>query len=223
MRKLFSTTYLAFAAALLAASCRSTQATYQFTPSPLEVQVVEGEGQPSIARVLVSVTGAEREGKRQSGLPELIVRLRIENQSAEAIHFDPSRSSLLGSDLAEFGAAKTEPAGVISILAGNSKSVLVRYPFPQDGSLEAPLLTGVNLRLELDIYGGVKGTHSVELSASLDRVNQRDGYDDRNGLNWGLGYRGYYGGGYPRSYNGSYRGGFGRSRFGFGRSSYGCW
>ncbi len=219
MRKLFSLTCLTVAAALSTVSCRSTQVTYQFTPSPLEVLVSQGEDQPSVARVLVGIPGAEREGNRSSGRPELVVRLRIENQSADAIHFDPSRSSLLGSDLAEFGAAKADPAGVTSISAGQSKSMLVRYPFPQNGSLDAPLLTGVNLRLELDVDGGPTGTQSVEVSASLERVDQLGLYNARDRVNWGLGYRGGWGPGF-----GTFGGGFGRGwGWGFGNSFYGCW
>jgi hypothetical protein len=216
MRKLFSTTSWAVATALLAVSCRSTQTAYQFTPSPLEVLVSQGEDQPSVARVLVGIPGAQREGNRRSGRPELVVQVRIENQSADDIRFDPSRSQLLGSDLAEFGAAKPQPSGVTSISAGETKSVLVRYPFPQDGSLDAPLLTGVNLRLELDIEGGPSGPESVEVSASLERVDSFARVRGRNNVNWGLGYRGGWGYGLGRF------GGRGIG-FGFGNSFYGCW
>ena len=218
MRKFFSLTSWAVAASLLAVSCRSTQTAYQFTPSPLEVLVTQGEDQPSLARVLVGIPGAQREGNRSSGRPELVVRVRIENQSDDAIYFDPARSSLLGSDLAEFGRAKAEPAGITSIEAGATESVLVRYPFPQDGSLEAPLLTGVNLRMELDIDGGAQGSQSFELSASLERVPLDTGYNNRNRAYWGLGYGGAFGFAGRRGF----RRGFGRG-FGFGGSYYGCW
>ena len=182
----------------------------------------QGEDQPSVARVLVGIPGAEREGRRQGGRPELIVRVRIENQSADAIHFDPSRSSLLGSDLAEFGAAKPEPAGITSVAAGQAKSVLVRYPFPQNGSLDAPLLTGVNLRLELDIDGGPAGTQAVEVSASLDRVNQSSARNARNRTNWGLGYRGGWGPGAFGAVGSGFAPAWGWG-WGFGSSFNGCW
>lgn len=219
MRKLFSLTSWTVAAALLAVSCRSTQLAYQFTPSPLEVLVTEGEDTPSLARVLVGIPGAVREGGRQSGRPELVVRVRIENESSRAIDFDPARSSLLGSDLAEFGAAKAEPAGVTSVQGGETKSIQLHYPFPQNGSLEAPLLRGVNLRMELDLAGGQNGADTVELSASLERVDGVATYNSRYSANWGLGYGGRRGAGFGGF---GYRGGLGYG-YGFGGSYFGCW
>ena len=42
--------------------------------------------------------------------------------------------------------------------------MLLRFPFPRDGSLDAPLLTGVNLQFELGREAG-----DLELSVSLER------------------------------------------------------
>ncbi|QDV06196.1 hypothetical protein Poly30_17030 [Planctomycetes bacterium Poly30] len=212
MRNFFPTSLFALATVLLATSCRSTSTSYQFTPSPLEVLVTQSDDEPALARVLVGIPGAEREGGRSSGIPELLVRIRIENQSENGIRFDPARSTLLGSDLAQFGPARSEPAGVLEIPAGRTESLLVRYPFPQDGSLDAPLLTGVNLRFELDLEGRPVGRDAVEVSATMERVDQIQRYNARQSVVWGTGWRGGWGPGFGNNWG-----------FGYASSFYGCW
>ena len=127
-------------------------------PEPLETLVEDGEGGPVVARVLVGIPGAEREGRSQDGMPLLLVRLRIENKSEAALTFDPARALLLGSDLARFGAARLEAPEPteepVRIEPGESRGMLLRFPFPRDGSLDAPLLTGVNLQFELGREAG---------------------------------------------------------------------
>ncbi|MFT5734524.1 MAG: hypothetical protein ACJA2W_001243 [Planctomycetota bacterium] len=225
MRKIFQPALCVVAAALSMASCRSTSEAYQFSPSPLEVLVTQSDEVPILARVLVGIPGAEREGGARGGWPELLVRLRIENRSANSIRFDPSRSTLLGSDLAEFGSAKAEPAGITEVAAGRTESLLVRYPFPHDGDLSAPLLTGVNLRFELDLGGGqvsnaagapmaeAASRKAVVVSATLERTDQRDRYNSRNSVYWGTGWRGGWGPGLGNNWG-----------FGFASNNYyGCW
>lgn len=155
-------------AAAAAVSCRSVSVAYRFAPSPLETLVEDGEGGPVVARVLVGIPGAEREGRRQDGMPLLLVRMRIENKSAAPLTFDPARAVLLGSDLAQFGAALLEAPEPteepVRIEPGESRGMLLRFPFPRDGRLEAPLLTGVNLQFELGRDAG-----DLELSVSLER------------------------------------------------------
>jgi hypothetical protein len=177
---------LLLALATVCLSCRSTSLAYHFTPSPLEVLVQERPGSPIIARVLVGIPGAEREGLRSSGMPELVVRIRVENKSLEPIRFDPSRSVLVGSDLAVFGAAKPSRAGGMTVPAGSSDSMEVRYPFPRDGSLDAPLLTGVNLQFELD-----HGDTPVEVSVTLERYEPEVYVDHGTAMTFGTGF--YYG------------------------------
>lgn len=204
---------LSIATALGAMSCRSTEIAYQFNPSPLEVLVTQSADEPVLARVLIGIPGAEREGRETSGRPELLVRMRIENRSENDISFDPSRSTLLGSDLAPFGTAKPEPGGIATIPAGRTESLLVRYPFPQDGSLKAPLLTGVNLRFELDLEGRPPGLDAVEVSATLERIDQQYTGNGRNTIFWDTGWRGTWGPGFGN-----------RIGFGYGPGAfYGCW
>ena len=212
MRKFFRSTVCVIAVTLSAASCRSTSAVYQFSPSPLEVLVEHSNEEAPLARVLIGVPGAEREGGTRGGWPELLVRLRIENRSEDSIQFDPSRSTLLGSDLAQFGSARAEPEGITDIAAGSTESLLIRYPFPSDGDLSAPLLTGVNLRFELDLGGNSLDSRPVEVSATLERVDQRERYNSRNSVHWGTGWRGGWGPGLGNNWG-----------FGFASSYYGCW
>lgn len=177
---------LLLALAVCTLGCRSTSVAYRFTPSPLEVLVQERPGSPIIARVLVGIPGAEREGGRSNGHPELLVRVRVENKGLEVIRFDPRRAVLVGSDLAVFGAARPERAGVMVVPAGSAESLLLRFPFPRDGSLEAPLLTGVNLQFELD-----HGQTPVEVSVTLERNEPEVYVDSGTSVTFGTGF--YYG------------------------------
>ena len=178
--------------AAAAVSCRSTSVAYRFVPSPLETLLEDGEGGPVVARVLVGIPGAEREGRTQDGMPLLLVRMRIENKSPAPLTFDPARAVLLGSDLAQFGAARLEtpePVEVpVRIDPGESRSMLLRFPFPRDGSLNAPLLTGVNLQFELS-----RETDDLELSVSLERNELREVVDPGPNIVVGGGY--YWGAG----------------------------
>ncbi|MEM9380355.1 MAG: hypothetical protein AAGB93_10445 [Planctomycetota bacterium] len=174
---------LLLALAVCALGCRSTSATYRFSPSPLELLVQERDGAPIIARVLVGIPGAEREGRRSNGMPELLVRIRIENKSRGLIRFDPSRAVLVGSDLAVFGRAKPDRSGVTVVPSGLAESLLIRFPFPMDGSLDAPLLTGVNLQFELDHDGT-----PVEVSVTMERDQPELLVDTRHSVTVGGGF-----------------------------------
>ena len=171
---------------VLGASCRSTSIAYHFTPSPAEVLVQEAPEAPIVARVLIGVPGAERDGGRSSGHPELLARVRIENKSDLPMQFDPSTAVLVGSDLAEFGAPKAIPPGVTTVAGGDARSILLRFPFPFDGSLEAPLLTGVNLQFELRHPSG-----DVEVSSTLERFEPEVIQETTPAFAFGTGW--YYG------------------------------
>lgn len=157
------------AASLAFMSCRSTSTRYRFTPSPVEALVQFVEDGPVTARVLIGIPGAEREGRKRSGRPELLVRVRIENRSDGPIEFYPSSAVLLGSDLAEFGPAKADPPLPLEVASGEAKATLLRFPFPRDGDLDAPGLTGVNLALVLDTIAG-----PIDMSVSLERDEPND-------------------------------------------------
>jgi len=154
---------LVLAASLLA--CRSTSVPFRFTPSPLELLVQESPDQPILARVLVGIPGAERVGRAAQGYPELLVRLRCENKGTGPLSIDPATCTLLGSDLARFGDARPERPGPLAVAPGESEAILLRFPFPMDGDLEAPLLTGVNLQFQVEVDG-----RAVEASVTIERV-----------------------------------------------------
>ena len=159
---------LALALCVLATSllgCRSTSVPFRFSPSPLEILVQESPGDPILARVLVGIPGAERVGRSTKGYPELLVRLRMENKGAVPLSIDPATCVLLGSDLARFGAPRPERPGLLAVAPGGSEAMLLRFPFPMDGDLEAPLLTGVNLQFVVDVDG-----RGVEASVTIERV-----------------------------------------------------
>lgn len=176
---------LALLGALLLGSCRATTAAYRFTPSPLEVLVQEGEGEPVLARMLVGVPGAEREGRRGGGYPFLIVRVRIENKSEDRIVFDPATAMVVGSDLAEFGPPRARPDGALVIEPGEARTSVLRFPFPHDTrDLDAPLLTGINLQVELEIAM----QRTVELSVTIERDEPDVVFNPGPAFTFGPGY-----------------------------------
>ena len=178
---------LALMSLAFASGCRATSVAYRFTPSPLEALVQDGEGGPLVARVLVGVPGAEREDRKSSGYPLLVVSVRIENKSDETITFDPTRTVLLGPDLAEFGGARSSPEGLLRIEADSSKGALLYFPFPRDTSdLNAPLLTGVNMQFVIG-----RPTGDLEVSVTLERNEATYLNDSGSSLSFGAGY--YYG------------------------------
>lgn len=154
---------MALAAVLL--GCQSTSVPFRFTPSPQEILIQEGPDQPILARILVGIPGAERVGLESSGYPELLVRLRMENKSPSPLAIDPASCVLLGSDLARFGAPRPERPGRLEVASGGSEALLLRFPFPMEGDLAAPLLTGINLQFEVDL-----GDRKVEASVTIERV-----------------------------------------------------
>ena len=167
-------------------SCQATSVAYRFTPSPLEALVQEPASGDIVARVLVGVPGAERRGRKRGGYPELLVRIRVENKSTDALTFDPDQAILIGSDTAEFGAPTSVPPGPMTILPGEANAALLRFPFPQDGSLEAPLLTGVNLQFEIS---GAK--RALEMSVHLERNEPEVLINPGPAFTFGTGF--YYG------------------------------
>lgn len=187
-RAVLGRTFLGLGLLALVAGCRATSVAYRFTPSPLEAIVQDGSGGPVVARVLVGVPGAEREGRRTDGYPLLVVRVRVENKADEELVFDPARAVLVGPDLAEFGRARATPDGPLRVAPGAAEGALLRFPFPRDTrDLDAPLLTGVNLQFELE-----RPSRTLELSVTLERNEPEVIYDPGPAFTFGPGYY-YYG------------------------------
>ena len=170
---------LLLALAVALAACRSTSHPYHFEPSPAEVQVLAADDGPLVARVLVGVMGAEREGKASEGHPDLLLRVRLEAKGPGTLRFDPSSVTVLGPDLASFGPARVDgedtPSGEIEVPRGEARDLTLRAAFPRDGDLRMPRLTGVNVTLQVTTAAGAR-----ELSIALTRQQP----DDR--------FRGYY-------------------------------
>ncbi|MEZ6016388.1 MAG: hypothetical protein R3F49_14820 [Planctomycetota bacterium] len=184
---------LSIAMAVLA-SCASTSYPYHFEPSPAEVQVQANASGPQLARVLIGVIGAERQGQTASGHPDLLVRLRIEAKGPGTLRFVPASAKVLGPDLAAFGPARLEDgadtAAVIEIASGEARDLALRFAFPRDGDLRMPRLTGVNVSLTLDTAAGAKEL-SVSLSRNAEGYDRSDRYRYGAGPYWGYPYSGW--------------------------------
>jgi hypothetical protein len=113
-----------------------------------------------VARALASVLGSERRGEA----PWMLVRLRIDNESAAPVEVLADEMLLLGSDLQEFGAPAVDPP-TEPIPSGESRTYSIAFPFPSGMSLAAGELGGVSFRWSLR-----HGSERAEITTSFERV-----------------------------------------------------
>jgi len=173
---------------LCLAACRTTSTTYVFEPSPAEAIVEAAPGGPTLARILVGVMGAERQGRRSGGHPELLVRIRVESKGPGVVRLDTTTVKVLGPDLASFGAPRFDGksnAASVEVPSGEARDVLLRFPFPRNGDLRMPRLTGVNVSLIVETAAGMR-----DVSLGLQRTDLQDRYGGWNDYGTGYGY--YY-------------------------------
>jgi hypothetical protein len=154
---------LVLAALAVTPACRSTTWNARFTPTPAETLVgpiqPDGSGMP-LARVLLSVRGAERRGGDPHASFEMRIRMRVENRSDTALELLLSDFLLLDADLAPFGPARLDAPigsdGVLSVPAGLPILLDLRFEFPDGHGPEELDLDGLNLRGALrsgpDVY-----------------------------------------------------------------------
>lgn len=159
LRRLFPTLALC-----LAASCASTSHSFDFQPKPAEVMVQSPGEAHAVARVLVSVPGARRDGDQADKLPRMIVRLRIENRGESSLRLDLTRFKLVDSNLVTFGDAELRE-GPQSIDPGAEALYSIGFPFPEGLSLAAPQIEGINLQWVLSTE-----EQAWESSLTLERV-----------------------------------------------------
>ncbi|MFT7678342.1 MAG: hypothetical protein ACI8QC_002328 [Planctomycetota bacterium] len=162
----------------LAASCASVSRSFDFQPKPAEVMVQSPGEAHAVARVLVSVPGARRDGDHEDGLPRMIVRLRIENRGEAPLRLELPRFKLVDSNLVPFGPAELRE-GPQSIDPGTEALYSIGFPYPEGLSLGAPQIEGINLQWVLSTEA-----QAWESSLTLERV--QDPYEHHEPhFNWG--------------------------------------
>lgn len=150
------------------AGCRTTSRTFHFVPTPLEVVVRPDGSGPVLARALVAIDRAVRDGELG---PRLLVRLRIENESQETLELSTERLLLVGSDLEAFG--PPEVAGDPRVPAGGTTVFELAFPYPAGMRFDAPRLTGVNLRFSL-LHSGLETTSTATLERAFPQPETSD-------------------------------------------------
>ncbi len=156
---------LALALLVLAVGCRTpTEYAFRFSPSPAEVQFQPDAEGPVVARCLVSVLEARREGDRPEGHPSMLVRILVENRGPAPVRLEATDRQLVGSSLETFGDPRVEPV-VEDIAPGTNRTYDAWFPYPNDVGLAFPELTGVNLHLGLHYAGG-----KAEVGMGFERV-----------------------------------------------------
>jgi len=166
---------LALVAALaLLPACTSTTWRGRFTPTPAETVVRTAEGAEPLARILMSVRGAERPGGDPEADFEMIVRLRVENESDQPLTLVLDRFLLLDAELEAFGrphvlatedGASDARAVEDGVAPGAFALVELAFPFPPGRSPADLHLSGLNLR------GAVMlGDSELPVGASFSRT-----------------------------------------------------
>lgn len=165
----------------LGAACASTSHSFDFQPKPAEVMVQSPGEAHAVARVLVSVPGARRDGDHADKLPRMVVRLRIENRGELSLHLDLTRFKLVDSNLVAFGPAELRE-GPQSIDPGAEVVYSIGFPFPEGLSLAAPQIEGINLQWVL-----ANEHQAWESSLTLERVEDPYEYHEPH-FNWGASF-----------------------------------
>ncbi|MFT5151325.1 MAG: hypothetical protein ACI841_001312, partial [Planctomycetota bacterium] len=132
---------------LFSTACQSRRHRFIFHPSPNEILVQPG-GDRVLARALVSIKLGER--RESDDVPEMVVGLRIENNTDAPIRLIESQSLLVGSDVSSFGIARMTTGSAEAIPAGGHATYELRFPYPQHMRLSARDLNGLNLRFALE-------------------------------------------------------------------------
>ncbi len=138
-------------------ACTSTTWRGRFTPTPAEAVVQEADGAEPVARILMSVRGAERPGGDPEADFEMIVRLRVENESAEPLTLALDRFLLLDAALEAFGRPRVLPpqddaptvdadALADGVAPGAFALLELAFPFPPGRGPGDLNLSGLNLR-----------------------------------------------------------------------------
>jgi hypothetical protein len=198
-RRSTPTTLALLAALLCLASCNATSYRVRYNPTLAEVLAAKQPGGEPVARVLVSVRGAFREGLQPEGEFALHLRVRVENSGDEPLTFDPAKTQLLNADLAAFGGplyeALPDGATVAEVAPGDATMLELRFLFPYGLPPKEAGLDG--LRFQADLQ---RGGEAIPLSVTFTRLPLQ-AYDT-----WG---RGYYSspwcdGYWPHGYYGYY-------------------
>ena len=110
------------------------------------------------------------------------LRIRLENRSSGTIFIEPESLLLIGSNLETFGPARSDPPMAAGVPSGATGSYDLTFPFPDDMSLFAPEIEGLNLRWLLRYDGG-----EAEVTSSFAR--ELPGYSDPHNPNfhWSFG------------------------------------
>ena len=154
---------------------------FNFLPTPLEIIVRPEGAEPVLARVLVSIERAEHPDAGQP--PNMIVRLRIENETEQEVTLVTERLLLVGSDLDSFGAPTVDGDPVVP--PRGTTTFRLEFPFPDGMDFDAPQLTGVNLRFALQ-----HGESETTSTATLERYVAPD--PGRSDVRWNVGFGTYF-------------------------------
>lgn len=148
-------------------SCTSTYVRLDFSPSPAQSVIDDGEG-ASQARVLASVLAAERPERDPERPFELHLRLRLENLGEAPVSLELGSLLLVDAALNAFPAPRLElaegdaSAGALSVGPHSARSFDLFFPMHERASPSK--LGALNLRLQLRV-----GEREVLVGANFEK------------------------------------------------------
>jgi hypothetical protein len=148
--------------------CSPYEDDFQYVPRPALAEVRSTSSQQATAAAsLVSVIGVRREDRKE-GIPESFeVRMRIENDAAEPVVFDPKTLDMTNGQLLPFPPPIVRPPGVVTVPSMRSANLTAFFPVPERRPQEGDL-DSLELRWVIQI-----GSQKVNQSVNFRRVYPR--------------------------------------------------
>ena len=166
---------LLLALALTSVGCASTRRDIDMAPTPAALPVFgaaltdgdgEGAARQPVGQLLLAVTHAERRGGTSDGPWELVLRLRLENRTADDLRLVPGALRAVDADLSAFGPpAWDDLPPDAALTAGQNAVWQARLPFPGNREPGDRSLRGLQLHAELLVDGEPR-----VLDLTLERV-----------------------------------------------------
>jgi hypothetical protein len=143
---------------LLLAGCAPYVDDFQFVPRPAVAQIPATQpSQPPPVEAWASVIGVRR-ADRHAGVPDSVeISLRVENDGAGTVLFDPRTMELSDGIMAQFPEPLIDPPQNWTLEPGQSAQVRVNFPFLPGHDWDNTDLNSLQLRWAVDVDGRVLG------------------------------------------------------------------
>jgi hypothetical protein len=132
--------------------CSQYDDNYHFTPSPVTAQIpgTQPSDQPPVTTE-VTIVGVRWDDPSNHVPPSIEIRMRMDNDSAENVTFDPMGIQLTTGQLVRFQPPIVRPPQPINIGPSQSAFLTGYFPFPAGQSQDTMDLSSLQLKWQLAI------------------------------------------------------------------------